>query len=185
MNDPTISAPHASAKLRVLWDEQEVQRRVKELAADIGRTIDNKRLVCLVVLTGGFYFGADLTRLLAAYAELRIEFVRLRSYSGTETTGEIQQLGDFPDVDGEQVLVIEDLMDTGLTLAHLDKVLKLSGARSVKYAVLVDKPARRRSDFRPDFIGFHCDADAYLVGYGMDLQGAMRELGHIAALEVQ
>jgi hypoxanthine phosphoribosyltransferase len=185
MDETTITDHNHSAKLKTLWNAEEVQRRVSEMANDIGRTIDNRRLVCLIVLTGGFYFGADLTRHLAEFADLRIEFIRLRSYSGKESTGEVEVLGTLPDVDGEHVLVIEDLMDTGLTLAHLDKLLKLSGALSVKYAVLVDKPVRRRNDFRPDFIGFHCDADAYLVGYGMDIRGAMRELRHIAALEAQ
>lgn len=185
MNETGNSGANPTAKLRVLWNEQEVQRRVSEMAEEIGRTLHGERLVCLVVLSGGFYFAADLTRRLSHHSGLSIEFIRLKSYVGRESTGQVELLGILPDVDNQHVLVLEDLMDTGLTLAHLNKMLKLAGAKSVKYAILVDKPVRRKHEFTPDFIGFHCDADAYLVGCGMDLRGAMRELPYIAAVEAE
>ncbi len=181
----TEATSGSSAILRTMWDADQIRRRVSEMAREISTQLAGERVVALVVLSGGFFFASDLLRGVEGLAELRMDFIRLRSYSGQKSTGRVELLGELPDVDDHHVLVIEDLMDTGLTLVHLDKILKLSGARSVQYAVLIDKPARRIHPFTPDYVGFTCEADAYLVGYGMDIHGTMRELPYVAALEAR
>jgi len=165
----------------VLWSEEEIQKRVSELADQIGENYTGERLYCLLILRGSFMFGADLVRKLQPkFKSLLVDFIRLSSYAGTSSTGDVKFHGPLPSVAGYDVLVIEDLMDTGLTLTTLHEALLAQGAASVKYAVLVDKTSRRESAMTPEFSAFDLKEDKYIVGYGMDAEGEMRALPYVA-----
>lgn len=167
---------------KVLWTQNQIQQRVSEMARDISATMGEGTLSCLVVLRGGFFFAADLIRQLTGFERIEVDFVRLSSYQGMVSSGAVKFRGTLPQVAGRNVLVIEDLLDTGLTLKVLSEALSASGARSVRYAVLVDKKARRQHTLVPDYVAFKLDTDDYLYGYGMDLDGGRRELPYIAAV---
>ena len=167
---------------KVLWTKEQIQRRVDELAAEISASFNGGNLLCLVVLRGGFFFAADLIRGLKGFDRIEIDFVRLSSYAGTSPGGEVKFRGQLPKVAGDNVLVIEDLTDTGATMHTLADALRASGAAQVKYAVLVDKTARRNREFHGDFVAFKIDRDDFLVGYGMDLNDNFRALPSICSV---
>ncbi|MCA8940349.1 MAG: hypoxanthine phosphoribosyltransferase, partial [Planctomycetes bacterium] len=146
--------------LTELYSAEEIQARVSDMAARISSTLKTKHLFGLVVLSGAFYFAADLTRQLEGFEEVELEFIRLQSYSGTSSSGEVRIRGGMPQVAGRDVLVIEDLLDTGLTLASLSDILTANGARSVRYAVLIDKRPKRSHELAADFVAFELDEDA-------------------------
>jgi hypoxanthine phosphoribosyltransferase len=200
----TLTANPSMAKqhLQTLWSEAQVQARIAELAMDIslemgGGTPGNPHggdahgtdphggnaLVCLVVLGGGFFFAADLIRQLRGFDKIEIEHIRISSYEGTASSGRVTFHTALPTLAGRKVLVIEDLLDTGLTMSRLRDELSRREVTDVRYAVLVDKPARRAQQFLPHYVGFRCDTDAYLVGCGMDMHGGLRELPYIAAVQ--
>lgn len=165
----------------VLWSEEEIRSRVDELAGKIAADYSGGRLYCLIILRGSFLFGADLVRKLQShFSSVLVDFVRLSSYAGTSSTGDVKFHGALPSVAGYDVLVIEDLMDTGLTLTTLNEALHSQGAASVKYAVLVDKTSRREASMTPDYCAFELKEDKYIVGYGMDAEGEMRALPYVA-----
>ncbi|NUQ36126.1 MAG: hypoxanthine phosphoribosyltransferase [Planctomycetaceae bacterium] len=177
-----MGSNHA-ASFRTIYTADQIQKRVSDLAADISRTLGGGDLLCLVVLRGGIFFGADLIRQLKGFDRIDIDFVRLASYAGIKSSGDVKIRGHLPPVAGCNVLVIEDLIDTGHTLTVLHQALLGVGAQSVRYAVLVNKPHRRRKEFKADFVAFDLKEDAYLVGYGMDYENNYRALTHIAAVD--
>lgn len=162
----------------VVFTADQIQARVRELAARISADYAGKRLLCLVVLRGGFFFAADLIRGIED-VNLELEFVKLESYVGQSSSGRLRFHGQLPRVSGYDVLVIEDLVDTGLTLANLHEALKAQGPRSLRYAIVVDKKARREIPFECEYVCFDVDADKFLVGYGMDDNDKGRTLPYI------
>ncbi|MCZ7605938.1 MAG: phosphoribosyltransferase family protein [Planctomycetota bacterium] len=166
----------------ILFSAEAVQERVAELAAQISADYAGKRLLCLVVLRGGFFFGADLVRQLKG-VEVELEFVKLASYTGRETSGRLLVSGPLPRVSGYDVLVIEDLVDTGLTLSNLHEALLAQGPNSLRYAIVVDKKARRKIPFECEYVAFDVQADTFLVGYGMDDQNKGRTLPYIGTVK--
>lgn len=165
-------------KTKVLFSAAQIEKRVGELASKISRDYAGKTLLCLTVLKGGFFFAADLIRRIKG-VELELEFVKLQSYAGKRSSGRLEFRGPLPSVAGCEVLVIEDLVDTGLTLASLHEALKAQGPRSLRYAICVDKKARREIPFECEYVAFDVDKDCFLVGYGMDHEGKMRTLPDI------
>ncbi|MBZ0137982.1 MAG: hypoxanthine phosphoribosyltransferase [Planctomycetes bacterium] len=162
----------------VLFDAETVQKRVSELAARISADYAGHRLLCLVVLRGGFFFGADLVRQIQG-VEIELDFVKMQSYVGRQTSGRIKAAGPLPRVSGYDVLVIEDLVDTGLTLAELHEALLAQGPQSLRYAIVVDKKAHRKIEFECEYVAFDVKADDFLVGYGMDDNNKGRTLPYI------
>jgi hypoxanthine phosphoribosyltransferase len=169
-------------KLTKLFTRKKIEARVAELAAQIKRDYEGKPILCLTVLKGGFFFAADLIRAISEL-DVQLEFVTLTSYAGTRSTGRVEFRGQLPRVAGYDVLVIEDLVDTGLTLASLHEQLKAQGPSSLRYAIAVDKKARREVEFTADYIAFDLEKDLFLVGYGMDHEGRYRTLPDICKLE--
>ncbi|MCC6573458.1 MAG: hypoxanthine phosphoribosyltransferase [Planctomycetes bacterium] len=165
-------------KTKVVFTTAQIDKRVGELAAKISRDYAGKALVCLTILRGGFFFASDLIRRLKN-VEVELEFVKLASYAGTRSSGRIDFRGQLPSVSGREVLVIEDLVDTGRTLASLDEALKAQGPRSLRYAICVDKKARREVPFECEYVAFDLERDSFLVGYGMDNDGKQRTLPDI------
>jgi hypoxanthine phosphoribosyltransferase len=161
-----------------VFSEDQIQSRVRELGAQISAEYAGKRLLCLVVLRGGFFFAADLIRNISG-VNVELEFVKLDSYAGQSSSGRLRFHGQLPRVSGYDVLVIEDLVDTGLTLASLHEALLAQGPRSLRYAIVVDKKARRQIPFECEYVCFDVDADKFLVGYGMDDDDKGRTLPYI------
>jgi hypoxanthine phosphoribosyltransferase len=170
------------APKKVLFSQAQIAKRLDALAAQILKDYKGKRMLCLVVLRGGFFFASDLIRRIAAL-EPELDFVRLTSYVGAKSSGAPLFRGQLPNCSGYDVLVIEDLVDTGTTLSALDEAIRAQGPRSLKYAVCVDKRARRKVKFDCDYVAFDLERDAFLVGYGMDIEGKHRTLPEIREAE--
>ena len=167
--------------LETLFSADEIASRIRELAEEVRRSGPAGRLVVVVVLRGAFVFAADLVRALWPL-DLVVDFVALTSYEGTESSGRVRLVSDLrEDVAGAHVLVVEDICDTGLTLAFLVEALRARGPASVRTCVMLDKPSRRQVDFRTDFTGFTIP-DRFVVGFGLDLDGRFRHLPEIAVV---
>lgn len=168
----------------IVYTEEAIQQKVSELAETVSEHLRGRELTCLVVLNGAFFFAADLIRQLRGFKNVEISFTRLQSYAGSKSSGNVTMHGGMPPVGGRHVLVIEDLMDTGLTLSFLRDGLRSAGAQSVTYVVLVDKKVRTTDALKPDFVGFELETEDFLFGYGMDHEGRYRELPYIAAFDL-
>ena len=159
-----------------------IQQRVKELAARITGDYHGRQLVLLGVLNGAFLFTADLCR--AIGLDLEIDFIRVASYgSGTESSGEIRLLAE-PRIalKGKDVLLVEDIVDTGITMVWLQNHFCHSPASSVSTCALIDKKERRKVEIEVDYVGFSINK-GFLVGYGLDYDERYRNLPAIYSLE--
>jgi hypoxanthine phosphoribosyltransferase len=156
--------------------------RVRELGAAITRDYEGRSLVMVCILKGSFIFAADLARAIAL--PLRIEFLGVRSYGqGTSSSGVVQITHDLENpIEGEDVLLVEDIVDTGLTVAHLLELLRTRLPRTLKVCALLHKPARSCTPIPIDYLGFTIE-DRFVVGYGLDRAEAYRNLPYIGVLE--
>jgi hypoxanthine phosphoribosyltransferase len=186
INLATSSAPIPSEfrnpNLEVLLSEEQLQSRVKELGAEITRDYRGQNPLLIGVLKGACFFLSDLLR--AIDTRLGIEFMAISSYgSSTRTSGEVRIMKDLDvPIEGRHILVVEDIVDTGLTLSYLLANLESRGAASVKLAALLDKFERREKDVKIDYLGFPIP-DAFVVGYGLDYAERYRNLPFIAVLK--
>lgn len=173
-------------RVRVLYDEDSVKARVEDLARDIAAS-GPKDLLVVAVLKGSFMFAADLMRAMhRAGLEPQVEFIHLSSYlDGTVSTGQVKILRDIEStVADRDVLIVDDILESGRTLAFAKDLLAARGARSVKVAVILEKPGKRAVQIDADFVGFHCP-DLFVVGYGMDVAHSYRELPFIGVVETE
>ena len=167
----------------VLVSEEECQAIVTELAAKIREDYNGKRLLLLCILKGSVVFMGDLMKKISIPVE--IDFMKVSSYgASTESSGTVNILldlyrNDLPETD---ILIIEDIIDSGKTLSYLVEYLTLKGARSVKTATMLDKPSRRKVDFTPDYCGREIP-DEFVVGYGLDYDEKYRALPYIGILK--
>ncbi|MBF0467740.1 MAG: hypoxanthine phosphoribosyltransferase [Desulfamplus sp.] len=168
-------------KLILKISEEEIQKKIKEIAARISIDYSGKKLVLIGILKGSFIFLADLSRQLSI--EHEIDFVGASSYSGTETTGIIQftKMPDLP-LEGKEILIVEDIVDTGRTLTVLVKYFKTLKPSSVKICSLIDKNERRELDIDIDYSCFDIEK-GFIVGYGLDYNEKYRNLPAIFDLE--
>ena len=166
----------------VLIDEDSIRKRVDELAKQVAGDYEDIEPVLVAALKGAVVFLADFMRKLDL--PVRLEFVGAASYgNATEASGEVRlQLDMCGDVCGHDVLIVEDIVDTGRTLSALVQALRAAGAASVKTCCLVDKPSRRAVDFTLDYVGFEIP-DHFVVGYGLDFAEKYRNLPYIAVLK--
>lgn len=163
--------------IEVLFDEKTIADRVSEIASNVA-AYEPTRLLVVPVLKGSFVFAADLLRAFHRAGLLpEVDFMMLASYrEKTVSSGQIEVLRDIEtDVAGRDVLLIDDILESGRTLAFAKDLLAARGARRVLTAVLLDKPGHRAADIEADFCGFDCP-DKFVVGYGMDMAHAYREL---------
>jgi hypoxanthine phosphoribosyltransferase len=164
----------------ILLSGDQIQKRVAELAAEIRRDFpDDLHLVA--VLKGAFIFLSDLVRHMSGHVSL--DFMAVSSYAkGTTSSGEVRLQKDLDTtLDGKNVVIIEDIVDTGLTLNYLQDILRARNPRSLRTACLLSKPSRRRTDVKVEYIGFTIE-DRFVVGYGLDYGERYRNLPHIAVL---
>ena len=171
-----------SERLVTMLSSEQIAARVREIGAQITEEYKDKNLVLVVVLKGSFIFASDLCR--ASDGPLRIDFLGVRSYGeGTETSGVVQITQDLSKpIAGEDVVIVEDIVDTGLTIAHLMDLFRTRNPRSVKVCSLLHKPARSRVAVNIDFLGFTIE-DKFVVGYGLDFGEKYRNLPYIGLVE--
>jgi hypoxanthine phosphoribosyltransferase len=167
---------------RVLYDSNAIQRRVAELGAQITRDYADRSLVLVALLKGSFVFAADLAR--AIDLPLSIEFLGVQSYgNNTKTTGVVQITQDLTrPIAGDHVLIVEDIVDTGLTLAYICEQIQARGASSVSVCALLHKPSRVQKEVRIDYLGFTIE-DVFVVGYGLDYAQRYRNLPDIRVVD--
>lgn len=170
-------------EIEILFSASTIARRNLELAKEIAEKTDGNLLV-ISVLKGSFIFAADLIRAMHdAGVEPDVEFIMISSYGTGTTSGEIKLLRDIDnDVSGRDLLLIDDILESGKTLKYTRELMLSRGAASVSVAVLLDKRMRRTSDIEPDYVGFDCP-DYFVVGYGMDVAHAFRELPYVGVVK--
>lgn len=166
----------------ILFTEEMLHQRVQELGAQISKDYAGKTILMCGILKGAVTFYTDLAR--AIDIPVLFDFMSCSSYgSGSTSSGAVMVRKDLDtDIRGKDVLVVEDIIDTGITLSHLVPLLKKRGANSVKLATLLSKPARRQVDISVDYNGFEIP-DAFVVGYGLDYDGRYRNLPYIGILK--
>src|SRR5688572_23752782 len=173
--------PRPVLPMNVLISSDDIQRRVREMAADIRR--DHPDGVHLIaVLKGAFVFLSDLARAMPGRCSL--DFMAVSSYGkSSSSSGQVQLLKDLGSgIEGRDVVIVEDIVDTGLTLTYLQEILRARSPRTLRTACLLSKPSRRKTEVKVEYVGFTID-DKFVVGYGLDYAEQYRNLPYIAILE--
>jgi hypoxanthine phosphoribosyltransferase len=170
-----------SSQISILLSADAISTRVQELGAAIARDYAGQPLVLVCVLKGSFVFAADLARSISI--PLRVEFLGVRSYgAGTESSGVVQITQDLGrPIEGQDVLLVEDIIDTGLTIAHLLELLRTRQPRTLRVCTLLHKPARMKKRVPIDYLGFIIE-DHLVIGYGMDRAEQFRNLPYIGLM---
>ena len=167
----------------VLISEDELRSRIKEIASQIRKKYSGKQLVCICVLKGAVIFLADLIREIGPEVDVQIDFLAISSYgASTKSSGVVQIQKDLStDIHGKRVLIVEDILDTGLSLTYIKKLMLERKPESVEIAVLLDKTERRQQQVEVQYTGFEIP-DEFVIGYGLDFAGKFRHLSavHIA-----
>ena len=166
---------------RVLISEAELKARIAELGQDLARDYARESPILVGVLQGAFLFMADLVR--ATPIDLTTDFIGVSSYGGSRSSGHVRILSDLSmSIEGRDVVIVEDIVDTGLTLTYLKRMLDARHPRSLRVCVLVDKIERRKVDVAVDYVGFTIP-NVFVVGYGFDHGGLYRNLPYVAVLD--
>lgn len=167
---------------RILLTEEQIQKRIKELALELEAEYAEKDAIFVCILNGAAPFYIDLIKELDIFMELN--FMRVSSYnSGTQSTGNVIIKYDIEtDVFGKHVVIIDDIVDSGHTLQSLRKLFAMRGAASVKACCLLDKPSRREVDVHADYVGFEVP-NYFVIGYGLDYEGHYRNIKYIGTLK--
>ena len=166
---------------RILISEEELQKKVSEMGRKISRDFEGKDPIFVGVLKGCFIFMADLMR----YVDIScsMDFMSVSSYSGTSSTGAVKINKDLgEDIEGRHLIIVEDILDSGVTLSYLQQYLMVRKPASITIATLMDKPARRKADIYADYSCFEIP-DAFVVGYGLDYNERYRNLPYIGVLK--
>ena len=170
-------------RISVLIDEEKVQSRVNEIARQISRDYKDEEVHLICILKGSLFFTADLAKRIES--PVTVDFISVSSYGdGTESSGRIKIIKDLDDnIAGKNVIVVEDIIDSGRTLSFLMEMLKVRGPKSLKLCTFLNKPERRVVDVAVDYIGFDIP-DKFVVGYGMDYAQKYRALPYIGVVEL-
>ena len=166
----------------VLFTEADLNERIHELGEQITADYEGKSLIVVGILKGSNIFTSDLVRKINL--PLKMDFMAVSSYgNATESTGVVKILKDLDrDIEGEHVLIVEDIVDSGLTLKYLKDILLTRNPASVKICTLLDKPARRKENIKPDYLGYEVP-DEFIVGYGIDYAEHYRNLPYVGILK--
>lgn len=167
--------------LQILINETKLQKRIEEIAKQIMKDYEGQDLVFICVLKGGVFFTIDLAKKIKN--NIRFEFIEVSSYEGTESTGKIKLNKDITSsVEGQNVIIVEDIIDTGRTLNYLVEHLKEKNPKSIEICTLLSKPSRRIIELEVKYIGFQID-DLFVIGYGLDDEQNKRNLPYIGYKE--
>ena len=167
--------------LDVLISEEEIQKRLEEMAKEIDESYNGKKVVAICILRGAIYFYVDLTKRMKTPIEVGL--MKVSSYLGTESTEQVNMTLDISEnIEGKDVLIIEDIIDTGFTLKYLRDYLLTKKPNSLKIAVLAEKEENRKIDIPIDFVGFKIP-NKYIVGYGFDYDNCYRNLPYIGTMK--
>lgn len=167
-------------EIEVLIPESRIQERIAELGARISADYEGRTVVLVGVLKGSFMFMADLCRHITV--PVRVDFIGTKSYEGTTTTGQVQLTKDLDrPIEDEHVVIVEDIIDTGLTLSYLKHLFAQRGPASLKVAAILDKPSRRRVQVEGDYVGFEIE-DKFVIGYGLDYEQKFRNLKDVCVM---
>lgn len=163
-------------------DEARIRARVAELGGEIRKDFGEDEPILLVaVLKGAFIFLADLVRSIPG--EVSLDFIAVSSYAGTTSSGEVRLNKDLDrSIEGRHVIIVEDIVDTGLTLSYLHEILHARGPKSLKTACLLSKPSRRKVEVPVEYVGFTVE-DRFVVGYGLDYDERFRQLPYIGVMD--
>lgn len=169
-------------KIEVLFDEKTIATRVKEIADDLYNLYKDNEVVFICTLKGAVFFTCDLLK--NYKGDARIEFLRVSSYHGKETSGKIElNLSISEDnIKNKNVVILEDIIDTGYTLSFLKDYINKMNPKSLKVCSLLDKKVKRIVDIEPDYYGFIVD-DSFVIGYGLDYDGKYRNLPYIGVIK--
>ncbi len=170
-------------EIKTLIDKEKLSRRISEIAGQIEKEYAGKEITLICILKGSVFFTVDLAKKING--DVKLEFIRVSSYNdGTESSGEIKMKLDLKDsIKDKDVIVVEDIIDTGKTLSYLIEYLKMKKPNSVKLCALLDKPDRRIEEVKVDYIGFQIP-DKFVVGYGLDFDEKYRNLPYIGYIDV-
>ena len=163
----------------ILKTEEQIDERIKALGRDITSFYQGREVSLLGILKGSFIFLADLSREIKVPAQ--VGFLEIMTSRKSEFMTEVIFSSSFP-IEGADLLIVEDILDTGVTLAYLTEQLQLHQPRSIRICTLLDKPHRRKVDLQPDHVGFQVP-DRHVVGYGLDYQGRYRNLPYLTYVE--
>lgn len=170
-------------KIKVLIDEEKLNKRIVELAEEISKDYKGKELVLICILKGAVYFAVDLSKKIKDSVVIQ-DFMKVNSYGNNfETTGTIDfRLDTSVDINNKDILIVEDIIDSGFTLNYLQDYLKQKNPKSIKICVLLDKKERRQTEIQVDYTGFEIE-NKFVVGYGMDYEDKYRNLPYIGYIE--
>ena len=167
--------------LKVLITEEELQKRIKELAEELYKDYGGKEITFICILKGSIFFTVELAKNIPS--DINFEFIRVSSYHGQNSTGVINMKVDLQgDIKGKDVVIIEDIVDTGRTLSYLKEYLKDKEPKSVKICALLDKKERRVCKLDADYVGFDIP-DKFVVGFGLDVDEKYRNLPYVGYFE--
>ena len=167
---------------KVLLSEEQIQNRISELAEQINKDYEGKSIIMIGILRGAVMFFTDLAKKLTV--PVKMDFMAVSSYSGgTRTSGVVRMVHDLAEnIEGKDVLIVEDIVDSGLTLSYLAKNLKLRKPSSLKICCLLDKPYQRTNEITVDYVGFEIP-DEFVIGYGLDYEEYYRNIPYIGVLK--
>lgn len=170
-------------KIRVLISEEEVERKIKEIGKQISEDYKGRQVHMICVLKGGVFFTCELAKRVSV--PVSMDFMSVSSYGdGTKSSGVVKIEKDLDEsLEGKDLLIVEDIIDSGRTLSYLIEVLKQRNPRSIKLCTLLDKPERRIKDVQVDYVGFNIP-DEFVVGYGLDYKQKYRNLPYIGVVEL-
>jgi hypoxanthine phosphoribosyltransferase len=175
------SGESSAVRFKPLFEAAEIQKRVTDLGRQITHDFNGEPVVVVGVLKGAFMFTADLVR--AIKCPVIVDFIGCASYSGTRSTGTVRITHDLStDIVGKNILLVEDIIDTGRTLDYLIRILKERNPKTLKLCTLLDKPAAREVPVNVDYFGFSI-SNEFVIGYGLDLDQRYRELPFIAQVQ--
>lgn len=166
---------------KILVSKEDIAKRVAELGEEISRDFEGEKITLVCTLRGACVFFADLMRTIDG--DVEIDFISVSSYgAGTSTSGEVRMVKDLSSpIKDKNVIVVEDIIDTGVTLSYLKRLLLARNPKSLKICSLLDKPSRRKVEFKGDYIGFGIENE-YVVGYGLDFDQKMRHYPDVCVL---
>lgn len=168
---------------KILISSDQISSRVKELGEQISKEYENKEIVFVSILNGSFMFTADLMKYITT--DCIVDFMQISTYGNdTSTSSNFILKKDLSfDIENKDVIIIEDIIDSGYTLSKLCKYLEEKNPASLKIATLIDKPARRKNEVKADYVGFVMNEDYFIVGYGLDYAQKYRNLPYVGVLE--